>query len=313
MRELNHSNGVLKLNNFKNYHLTYDWPNFYIQANTSGVVLQENPYTTAFFEIFPDHTFIRGEGKTVKEAEHQAWTRYQQFLNCPQHEYKQINDSDRGECTHCGIIYSNVFKAKTLCKQCNQEDAIFQFYDCLLDQDIDYIIKDHLDNINKMVPTAEKEPQYCFKHYSEKLNQLDEDKYQEFINYIENKADENAGNSIFFFIMNSKIENELYLKYYHNEIDNFKNASELKKNMDEIFYGYSIFIRNNIAILSKNMNIQLRIFDAIEIKSQLSNYAANYNLMEHYIKNRKDILNNKNCYLDSDYLKTAILSVINNK
>jgi hypothetical protein len=63
-------------------------------------------YRTAFFEAFPrsPDTFIRGEGKTIEEAEEQCWLSYQKKLTCPGHEYDRRDRKDGYcFCKHCGL------------------------------------------------------------------------------------------------------------------------------------------------------------------------------------------------------------------
>ncbi|MCV6548533.1 MAG: hypothetical protein OIF56_14845 [Cohaesibacter sp.] len=53
------------------------------QWGSNGVVLGKNPYRTAFFEAFPpDASFLRGEGKTITEAEQDAFAQYQKVTAC---------------------------------------------------------------------------------------------------------------------------------------------------------------------------------------------------------------------------------------
>lgn len=94
----------------------YPWPeDLYLQGGKHGLVLTEsgNDYTTAFVEAFPDRTFIRGEGKTVAEAEDAAWAQYQRMVHCPKHpehgpfERRQYRNG-AGFCTECGGWFHNV-------------------------------------------------------------------------------------------------------------------------------------------------------------------------------------------------------------
>lgn len=61
----------------------YNWPeDCYVQCGEFGVVISDNGnYETAFFEAFPKQpkTFIRGEGKSIEEAETQAWREFQKL------------------------------------------------------------------------------------------------------------------------------------------------------------------------------------------------------------------------------------------
>lgn len=101
----------------------HDWPeDIFIQGGERGVVLggPTGAYQTAFFEAFPEDPrsgFMRGEGKTLAEAEEKAWEQYQVWLCCdgkgPQphgpYERRQYRNG-AGFCTRCGIWMSQVFE-----------------------------------------------------------------------------------------------------------------------------------------------------------------------------------------------------------
>lgn len=97
-------------------HVTqYPWPDgMFIQGGTSGVVFRKGePYRTAFVEAFPVGTFLRGEGKTVAEAEDACWAQYQRLTRCPAHpEHGPFEARDytngSGFCTRCGGWFSKV-------------------------------------------------------------------------------------------------------------------------------------------------------------------------------------------------------------
>lgn len=62
------------------------WPvDVFVQGGSHGAVFggKCGPYQTAFVEVFPEHTFIRGEGPTVGQAEIAAWVKYQRQVRCP--------------------------------------------------------------------------------------------------------------------------------------------------------------------------------------------------------------------------------------
>lgn len=70
-------------------------------------------YRTAFFEAFPRNpdTFIRGEGKTIEEAEEKAWNKLQKYLACTGHEFeKRGYTNGAGFCKHCNMFASKVFE-----------------------------------------------------------------------------------------------------------------------------------------------------------------------------------------------------------
>jgi len=100
----------------------HDWPeDVFIQGGERGVVLggPNGAYQTAFFEAFPQDPrsgFMRGEGKTLAEAEESAWRQYQVWLNCDNtgqghgpYERRQYRNG-AGFCTRCGIWMSKVFE-----------------------------------------------------------------------------------------------------------------------------------------------------------------------------------------------------------
>lgn len=76
-----------------------------MQWGGGGLVLSnEGSYNTAFFEAFPEGLgFIRGEGKTVEEAEAAAFTKYERQNACPGHEWSRRNYTNGyAFCRHCG-------------------------------------------------------------------------------------------------------------------------------------------------------------------------------------------------------------------
>jgi hypothetical protein len=78
-------------------------------------------YTTAFFEAFPKKPscFLRGEGKTIEEAEESCWNKYQKVLNC-NHEMERRDRTDGyGYCKHCSYS-SMVFEPLTKCCKCGK-------------------------------------------------------------------------------------------------------------------------------------------------------------------------------------------------
>jgi len=77
-------------------------------------------YRTAFFEAFPRNpdTFIRGEGKTIEEAEEQTWLKFQKYLACKGHEFeKRGYRNGAGFCKHCGMFGSKVFEPEPPTKE----------------------------------------------------------------------------------------------------------------------------------------------------------------------------------------------------
>lgn len=87
----------------------------FLQWGGDGLVIgKDATRRTAFFEAFPENpdTFIRGEGKTVEEAEHDAWADWQRILSCKGHELETRGyKNGAGFCKHCGLFQSGAFEA----------------------------------------------------------------------------------------------------------------------------------------------------------------------------------------------------------
>ncbi|MCX4799691.1 hypothetical protein OG497_38190 [Streptomyces sp. NBC_01242] len=97
----------------------HDWPDdVFIQGGKHGVVLggPGGGYQTAFFEAFPEGTFLRGEGATLAEAEERCWKQYQVYTACDgtgqphgPYERRQYRNG-AGFCTRCGTWMNKVFE-----------------------------------------------------------------------------------------------------------------------------------------------------------------------------------------------------------
>jgi len=87
----------------------------------SEAAAHEETYTTAFFEAFPKNPscFIRGEGKTIEEAEEKAYQKWLGILNCPGHEFEARGRKDGyGYCKHCTLSKSGVLPILNKCCKC---------------------------------------------------------------------------------------------------------------------------------------------------------------------------------------------------
>lgn len=101
----------------KEYVPNHDWPgDTYVQWGGNGIVLGKEPYWTAFFEAFPDKKittaggFIRGEGKTIEEAEDAAWAIFQRENSC-RHLWGREKYTNSGQlCRHCRAFRSGHIK-----------------------------------------------------------------------------------------------------------------------------------------------------------------------------------------------------------
>lgn len=86
----------------------HEWPgDTVVQWGGNGIVLGKNTYSTAFFEAFPDKNlassggFIRGEGKTIADAEDDAYAKFQKEISCD-HLWGREHYTNSGQlCRHC--------------------------------------------------------------------------------------------------------------------------------------------------------------------------------------------------------------------
>ncbi len=101
----------------KDYQPRHEWPgDTYVQWGGSGIVLGKNPYSTAFFEAFPDKKvstaggFIRGEGATVEEAEDAAYAKFTKQNGC-NHLWGREHYRNSGQlCRYCRAFRCNEVK-----------------------------------------------------------------------------------------------------------------------------------------------------------------------------------------------------------
>lgn len=93
------------------YKPTCAWPErCYVQWGGGGLVLAKaGSYRTAFFEAFPGDNaggFLRGEGKTIAEAEMACFARYNKEATCA-HRWGRKGYTNGGAiCYHCGAFKS---------------------------------------------------------------------------------------------------------------------------------------------------------------------------------------------------------------
>lgn len=132
----------------KPYDCKKDWPeDCFVQCGDTGIVFgrsgsfdnvmtsddvlgalkeevyDKETYVTAFFEAFPKtpNTFIRGEGKSVEEAEDNAWKQYQKYSTCSNHEFERRGYTNgAGFCKNCGMFNSKAFEPETKCCICGK-------------------------------------------------------------------------------------------------------------------------------------------------------------------------------------------------
>jgi len=107
------------------YNCTHEWPaDCFVQCGDSGIVITDHgTYRTAFFEAFPrnPNTFIRGEGKTVVEAEEKCWSLLQKYSQCDHPSFEPRDyENGSGYCTVCGLWFSRVIPAFHPCFICGE-------------------------------------------------------------------------------------------------------------------------------------------------------------------------------------------------
>jgi len=150
----------------RNYECKYDWPeDCGTQYGDSGIVFTDNNleedlknpvellgqvikptkehYRTAFFEAFPTvpQTFIRGEGKTIEEAETSAWKKLQKHLACPAHDFERREYRNGcGVCKSCGLFASGIFEPLTKCIVCQ----VPSYFSC--DKKDNWYCENHVDD-----------------------------------------------------------------------------------------------------------------------------------------------------------------------
>src|SRR6185437_3752203 len=103
------------------------WPeDMFVQCGSSGLVLGKDPYRTAFFEAFPKNpsTFLRGEGKTIEDAEASCVEKYEKILACDEHDYARHGE-EHGRCKKCGLFTSYCFPPEAVCSVCGKEHVNF--------------------------------------------------------------------------------------------------------------------------------------------------------------------------------------------
>jgi hypothetical protein len=99
------------------YTLVCEWPDTaYVQWGGGGLVLRDEEkggsYVTAFFEAFPDGGgFIRGEGRTIEEAERAAFNKYSKEAACSGHVFgRRGYTNSGGVCLKCKAFHAGVFQ-----------------------------------------------------------------------------------------------------------------------------------------------------------------------------------------------------------
>ena len=185
------------------YECKYAWDDdCSVQCGDSGVVFsKKGNYTTAFFEAFPKNpnTFIRGEGKTIEEAETRAWEQLNKYRNCKNHEFERRDYKNGvGFCKHCGLMKSKAFKPLTKCVICGNPT----YYTS--DIDGNYYCKKH----SKDMP-LDKMSDYKRKRYEyKKIKTItDEQSLNRTIDYLKKDYSSKDNFDLIIDVINTKFNN----------------------------------------------------------------------------------------------------------
>lgn len=124
------------------YSPRHEWPgDTLVQWGGNGIVLGKESYSTAFFEAFPDKKitsgggFIRGEGKTIADAEDDAFARYTKESSC-QHIWGREHYRNSGQlCRRCRAFRCDQVKEVVILGRHRKPVEWYHAYD--LDSDID--------------------------------------------------------------------------------------------------------------------------------------------------------------------------------
>lgn len=104
------------------------WPeDVMVQGGARGAVFRREgeSYSTAFVEAFPPGTFLRGEGKTISDAETACWGKYLLHLACDgggRHGPYEARGYENGVgyCVKCGSWFSGVCEPSQRVKDSNE-------------------------------------------------------------------------------------------------------------------------------------------------------------------------------------------------
>lgn len=99
----------------------HPWPEaVFLQGGADGIVVgPSGSYRTAFVEVSADELgFVRGEGKTLEDAEDDCWAKAQRIWSCAGpagHAWEARGYSNGGGvCKHCGAFGAKAFTPEQL-------------------------------------------------------------------------------------------------------------------------------------------------------------------------------------------------------
>jgi len=130
----------------KEYEPRHDWPgDTLVQWGGNGVVLGKNSYTTAFFEAFPDKSvtsaggFIRGEGKTIEDAEADAFAKFTKQDGCNHLWGREYYRNSGQLCRHCRAFRCDQLKEVVILGRHRKPVEWYHAYDLEMESDSKYV------------------------------------------------------------------------------------------------------------------------------------------------------------------------------
>lgn len=160
------------------YECKKEWDdNCKIQCGTNKFHMVESlpVYYNAFFEVFIDDDYIRGEGETLEIAEENAFKKLEKMKKCVNHTYKEIENTRNLKCTKCYHVLANSIKPKTVCDVCKKAHSGLQF------QNKKYCIAHFIEKIESLLKMTKEEQTDEFekRKLEVKLTALTEGSYVE--------------------------------------------------------------------------------------------------------------------------------------
>lgn len=118
------------------YESPHNYGDAMVQGGRNGLVVNakdpSKSYRTAFVEAFIDNSFVRGEGKTIEEADDACWVKIIKHRTCSEHEFiPRSYTNGAGFCKHCGFFASGWFTGEDLgqlCVVCGDGCLEFRIY-----------------------------------------------------------------------------------------------------------------------------------------------------------------------------------------
>lgn len=268
------------------YSCSQEWnEDTYLQCGSSGLVIGLNPYKTAFFEAFPKKpaTFIRGEGKTIEDAEISAWNKYQKILNCSDHSFIRFKTTDTAKCVLCDLNLTNYYPPLTSCAICSKQN-----------------VKNVINSKN-----------YCTEHYLEQIENLNiienfnniENIFTKYIVEEKDQQEELDDNDFYYeeyLILKYALKNKHLEKMEDYEISNY---------IETMNYEFSILLRNiiNNALNSeKNINEPVYLFTLNASIMKINSFLYNSEIIEKILKSLFEKEEFKDYELVKNHLKYFI-------